>query len=287
MKLFCFGLGYVAEHLIDTLNETAELEALWATKRSSSIINIPNVQSFVFEELEFLPSDVTHVLISIPPFGNTDIVLEKFGQQLLKLPKLKWVGLLSATSVYGDQHGQYVDETISYAVNATFAMPRIIAEKKWLNMQQNHKLPLHIFRLSGIYGPKRSELEKALAKQSRIIRKPNHVFSRIHVGDIAQALRASMRNPMPGEIFNVSDDLPSSHEDVVLYTHQLLGLEPPLPEDYDTAEMSEMLRYFYSKSSRIRNDKMKSMLCVKLLYPDYKTGIQAIYSAMEYYHPKP
>ena len=58
-------------------------------------------------------------------------------------------------------------------------------------------LPLHIFRLAGIYGPGRGPFEKVRDGTARRIIKPGQVFSRIHVDDIAQVLEASIRQPAP------------------------------------------------------------------------------------------
>ncbi len=279
--LFCFGLGYCAQHL-------AALTQGWKISGTQRSVVLPqdSIQMYEFEQLQELSEDVTHILVSIPPRGNTDLVIAKFANKISKLPHLCWVGYLSVTGVYGDHEGRWVDETTPTDPQAPLARPRIMAEHQWLNLWGNHQVPVHIFRLSGIYGPGRSEVEKALAKQSRIIEKPGHVFCRIHVADIAQVLYASMQNPTPGEVFNLADDLPASHKDIVNYTCQLLGMTPPPAESFETAEMSEMLRYFYSRCARVSNNKIKEVLGVAPHYPTYREGIKAIYEELKDVKPK-
>ncbi len=288
--LFCFGLGYCAQSLISYLLKRDEDWTIHTTYRSVATKN--QVDSSIimhdFDTLKALPEGVTHILISIPPRGNTDIVLHRFADDICsKNTKLKWVAYLSSTGVYGDHKGNWVNEDSETDDSFAFSRPRLMAERAWLNLFRNHGTPVHIFRLAGIYGPGRSEVEKALAKQSRIIQKENHFFSRIHVDDIAQSLYASMRNTTPGSIYNLADDFPCPHAEIVYYTHQLLMLQPPHEEDYSIAEMSDMLRYFYSKSAKASNRKMKEVLGVQLLYPSYREGLKAIVNSIGEFKYKP
>ncbi len=149
------------------------------------------------------------------------------------------------------------------------------AEAEWSALN----LPLHIFRLAGIYGPGRGPFEKVRDGTARRILKPGQVFSRIHVEDIAQTLAASIARPNPGAIYNVCDDDPAPPEDVIGYAASLLGLPLPPAQSFDQAEMTPMARSFYAELKRVRNDKIKSELGVKLLYPDYRAGLAAALAA--------
>ena len=111
---------------------------------------------------------------------------------------------------------------------------------------------------------------------ARRIIKAGQVFGRIHVDDIAQVLRASIRQPNPGAAYNVCDDNPCPPEEVLSYAARLLGLPEPPAVDFDTAEMTDMARSFYGESKRTRNDRIKAELGVTLLYPDYPAGLQAL-----------
>jgi len=247
--LFCFGLGYTANFLIK------ELDNSW---------RVSGTNREEFHQLKELSNDITHILISIPPQGEYDIVLEKFKQQIINLPNLKWIGYLSSTGVYGDHQGNIVDE-ITRSIEKH---PRIFAEQEWLKLSQTH-----VFRLAGIYGPGRNELARVIKGEARIINKEGHVFNRIHVEDIAQILFASMQSPTEGEIYNLADNLPAAQKDVVIYACNLLNMPLPKEEEFATASMSEMLRYYYNKCIRVSNQKVKSNLKIELRFPTYKEGL--------------
>jgi nucleoside-diphosphate-sugar epimerase len=105
------------------------------------------------------------------------------------------------------------------------------------------------------------------------------MFSRIHVEDIAQTLRASIARPDPGAAYNLCDDDPAPPEDVIAHAAGLLGLPVPPAEDYETAAMTPMARSFYAESKRVRNDRIKAELGVRLRHPDYRSGLRALLAA--------
>lgn len=214
------------------------------------------------------------LLISPAPGKDGDPVLNAMRDQIeAAAPGLFWAGYLSTTGVYGDHAGGWVDETTPLAPSTARGHARVKAEAAW---QQVPDLPLHIFRLAGIYGPGRGPFAKVRAGTARRIIKPGQVFSRIHVDDIAQVLEASLRQPDPGAIYNLCDDDPAPPQDVIGYAAELLGLPQPPAEDFETAEMTPMARSFYAESKKVRNDKIKADLGVSLKYPDYKTGLRAM-----------
>jgi nucleoside-diphosphate-sugar epimerase len=279
--LFCFGLGYCAKHLISILqNQEANSWQFSGTTRSS-FSKTSSVNLYLFDELAYLPSNTTHVLISIPPTDLGDIAFSNFKNHLLHLKNLKWLGYLSSTGVYGDFDGAWVDEQSQTKATSEYAKNRLAAEKQWLSLYKDQKIPVHVFRLAGIYGPERNPLEKIMAGQGQIIEKPRQVFSRIHVEDIAGVLLHSMHSPTPGEIFNLSDDLPSSPAEVMLYAYKLLGLTPPKPVALDKANLSEVGARFYLESRRVKNDKIKQIFGIKLKHPTYKEGLKAIFEELK------
>ncbi len=152
-------------------------------------------------------------------------------------------------------------------------LARVQAEAAWRAIPG---LPLHIFRLAGIYGPGRGPFAKVRAGTARRIIKPGQVFSRIHVKDIAQTLVASIARPAPGQAYNLCDDDPAPPEDVIAHAAGLLGLPVPPSEDFATAEMTPMARSFYAESKKVRNDRIKRDLGVRLIYPTYRDGLAAL-----------
>lgn len=217
----------------------------------------------------------SHILVSAGPGPGGDPFLTAC--PALRDARPEWVGYLSTTSVYGDHGGGWVDETTPLHPAKGRGDARVMAETEWLATG----LPVHIFRLSGIYGPGRGPFQKVKAGTARRIIKPGQVFGRIHVDDIARVLEASIRHPNPGAIYNVTDDLPAPAEDVLSHAAALLGLpEPPeVAFEQVVAEMTPMARSFYMESKRVRNDRIKRELGVELLYPDYRAGLAAILAA--------
>lgn len=227
-----------------------------------------------------LPLDeVTHILSSVAPSRDgdeIDPVLECAAMELAHAPKLEWMGYLSTVGVYGDRQGEWVDETSERRPETRRGKARLAAEDLWQHLGHVADVPVHLFRLAGIYGPGRGPFEKVRAGRARIIRKPGQVFSRIHVDDIAQVVQAAIMRGGAGGAWNVCDDCPIDPGEVLAYAAELLDMPPPPQVDFDDAEMSEMARSFYSESKRVRNDKIKSGLGVTLKYSDYRDGLRAI-----------
>ena len=216
--------------------------------------------------------EASHVLTSVAPTEAGDPVLEEAEETLRGARHLDWVGYLSTTGVYGDHQGGWVDETTPLAPTTRRGKARATAEAAWSDLG----LPLHIFRLAGIYGPGRGPFEKIRKGVAQRVIKKNQVFSRIHVEDIATVLEASIAKPNPGAIYNLCDDDPAPPQDVLEHAARLLDLPVPPAVTFEEAGMSPMARSFYSDSKRVRNTLIKTELGVTLKYPDYGTGLQAL-----------
>lgn len=274
--LFCFGLGYTASHLARDL-----LAAGWrvsGTRRAPEADSVDGIRLHAFDgsaEIK-LPDDVSHVLLSIPPDEAGDPAARIMADALRRLPHLQWLGYLSTTGVYGDKGGAWVDEDSPPAPTMPRGQRRALAERQWLDLYRRRGLPVHVFRLAGIYGPGRNQLESLKRGEARRVIKPGQVFSRIHVDDIVQVLMASMRRPHPGRLYNVCDDEAAPPETVMDYAAALLGLPPPPTVSADDPSLSEMAKSFYAENKRVRNDRIKSELGVRLLYPTYREGLKAL-----------
>jgi len=223
-------------------------------------------------DLEWVLEEATHILCSAAPDAKGDPFLQAL--PAIAEAKAGWVGYLSTTGVYGDHDGGWVDEDTPLTPQSDRGRQRVLAEGQWLATG----LPVHVFRLAGIYGPGRGPFEKVRDGTARRIIKPGQVFSRIHVDDIAQVLEASIKAPNPGAAYNVCDDNPCPPEEVIGYAARLLGMpEPPAVPFAEVAPtMTPMALGFYSESKKVRNDRIKDELGVKLLYPDYPQGLAAL-----------
>ncbi len=282
--LFCFGLGYSAgvfagkcsaqgwrisgtrRELVGSDQSVNEAYNLFPFNRTTPLAN-----SHVLE-------DITHVLVSVPPDEEGCPIADILGTEIAQLPNLAWLGYLSTTGVYGNTDGESVDEDTPLNPSSDRSRFRVSAEKAWLNFWQEDKVPVHIFRLAGIYGPGRSSLDRVRAGEAARIEKPGQLFSRIHVDDISTVLSASVDHPRPGAIYNVCDDDPASPADVVAYVCGLVGAEtPPMVAFEEAAKtMSPMALSFWRDNRRVDNARIKNELGVRLAYPDYRKGLDAI-----------
>ena len=277
--LFTFGHGYSASALARLLSPLG-WQLFGTTRNADKLDDIAaqGVTPILWPGSDPRPAlaQATHLLLSAAPDESGDPVIAEFGSDMAQLaPNLEWVGYLSTTGVYGDHQGGWVDESTPLTPSTKRGHHRVLAERQW----QETGLPLHIFRLAGIYGPGRGPFAKVRRGTARRIVKPGQVFSRIHVDDIAQTVLASINRPDPGAIYNVCDDDPAPPQDVLSHAAALLGVSLPPEEDYATAEMTPMARSFYAESKRVRNDRIKRELGVSLLYPSYRDGLPALMQA--------
>jgi nucleoside-diphosphate-sugar epimerase len=280
-RLFCFGLGYTALALARPLmaggwpvagtTRTADRQASLAA--AGAEIHLFCRDRPLMDAAAAL-AGTTHLLTSIPPDEIGDPVLDHHLADLRRCATLRWVGYLGTTGVYGDRGGAWVSEADAVAPTMARTRRRAAAEERWLHSG----LPVHVFRLAGIYGPGpgRNALDAVRAGTARRIVKPGQVFGRVHVDDIVQVLRASIARPNPGAVYNVADDEPAPPQDVIAFACALLGVAPPPEVPYDQAELSPMARSFYADNRRISNARIKRELGVRLRYPSYRDGLRAI-----------
>jgi nucleoside-diphosphate-sugar epimerase len=283
-RLFCFGLGYCAEVLARRL--AAQGWRVAGTCRSAerqAELGAAGIEAWLFDRSQPLAEaaldGTTHLLGSVPPDHHGDPVLDLCAEAIGYRRGLGWVGYLSTTSVYGDRAGGWVDEASALEPSGERGRRRVAAEAAWLELGRRHGLPVHVFRLAGIYGPGRSPFDKLRAGTAQRIAKPGQVFGRIHVEDIVATLIASMVRPDPGAVYNVCDDDPAAPEAVVAYAAELLGLAPPPLVPLAEANLSPMARSFYEDNKRVRNERIKRELGVRLAYPDYRRGLRSVLAA--------
>lgn len=275
---FIFGFGYTAEFLVPKLTPLG-FEIIGTTRNRNKLNQhqVAGVQLIDFNELTLQNhlNNATHLLICTPPQESIgDPVLAQY-RNLIKnnVSHLQWVGYLSSTGVYGNYHGAWVDETSTCITESKLGQLRLTAETAWLDFAKQYKFPLHIFRLAGIYGPRRNALERILAGKKYSIIKPGHFFSRIHVADIVSVLIASIESPNPLAIYNVADDEPSPAQNVDAYATSLLNQQPLPLIPFEESTLSSMEKEFYANNRRVSNSKIKRELHINLQYPTYREGL--------------
>ena len=282
-KLFCFGFGQVAKYFVSNLmNKKINFDLVTTNTKDTKLkkINDLKYKSYFFKNNEFDKNllkelnSTTKILISIPPKEQEDIVLKVFNKSL-KSGKFNWITYLSATSVYGDKQGQWVDENATLEPTSSRGIARLNAEKQWIEFYKNFNLPIQIFRLSGIYSLENNIIKRLKMGSAKIIEKKNHFFSRIHIEDIAEILSLSLKKFNPGQIFNISDNYPCSNEELVLYAANLMALDIPAKIKEEKIN-DQMLKDFYNDSKKVKNEKMKIFFNYNLKYPTYKEGLEMI-----------
>ena len=283
INIFCFGFGQVAKSFINKLkseNFNINLSTTSRSKTQELKINDITYNNYQFKDENFdlklieKLKNSDHILVSIPPVNEVDLVIKNFSK-IFENCDPKWITYLSATSVYGDHKGEWVNEKSRTIPTSNTGKNRLEAEKSWMLLANKNKLPFQIFRLSGIYSNQNNVLVRLKSGKASIINKKNHFFSRIHVEDIANILFKSLLNFKSGEIYNISDDKPSSSEEVTLYGVKILNIKKPKSIEIKDID-SEMLKNFYKDSKKVSNKKMKSYFNYNLKYPTYMEGLNYI-----------
>ncbi len=281
MRLFIFGTGFSSKAFVEEVRD--QFDWIGGTTRSSDkmeALRTLGVEPFLFDGnsqgdgvAEAL-KQATHILVSIAPNEAGDPVLNQYANEIVGA-KPRWIGYLSTVGVYGNHDGAWVDEETPLNPVSKRSVQRVAAEEAWLAFAEQNDLPVQIFRLSGIYGPGRNAFENFRKGTARRLVKPGQVFNRIHVADIAGALKAAMAKPST-RVFNVTDDEPAPPQDVVAFAAELLGVEAPPEIPFESADLTPMARSFYGENKRVSNQRLKDELGFTFRYPDYRVALKAL-----------
>ena len=277
--VFIFGLGYVGRPLGHLLASqgwqirgttrtperlAADAAAGWQVYRFADDVPLTDPE----EALD----GVDAVLSTITAIGGSDPVLNAHGDVLSSFTG--WSGYVSATSVYPDRPDGFCYEDTPTDPATKRGKARVIAEARWQEL-----LGTELFRAAGIYGPGRSPFDSLRDGTARIIEHRGQLFNRIHVDDICRIIIAAMNRPRRGRIVNLADEKPAAQGDVVRHAAGLLGVSPPEPQSLEEADLSAMARSFYVSRRRVGSKVIGPELGVRLLYPDYESGLAAILEA--------
>lgn len=287
MNFFAFGLGYCARYYLahsgssfeaaaGTVRGLAKAEELKAEKIETLLFNAEHEDPAIAERIA--AADV--ILVSVPPGSSADPVLARFGRRITASRRKQTIVYLSTIGVYGDRHGEWVDESMTPMPTTERSLARLQAEKSWAAIGRDSK-KVYILRLAGIYGPGRNALLNLKAGTAKRVVKRGQVFNRIHVEDIRRAIDAAIAHKGPGDVFNVSDDAPAPPQDVITFAAMLMGVEPPPEQDLESADLSPMAQSFYAENKRVSNRKLKDEFGIRLAYPTYRVGLEALWEAGE------
>ena len=274
--MFIFGLGYVGQHLATELHRRGW--QITGTTRNPEKLrpNLPNNwQILRFEDGSKIPglstylSKASHVITTISALAGYDPVLRTHAKELHEFSG--WIGYVSATSVYPNQENSFIDETIPAAPNTKRGLSRLKAEQEWQKLCK-----AEIFRVAGIYGPRRNAIFSLLEGRARIIEKKGQLSNRIHQEDITNIIIKAINKPRPLRIINLCDEEPASQEDVIRYAAKLLNIPPPKPIAFEEANLTPMALSFYISKRRLRSVIAGPELGVTLRFPNYRKGLDAL-----------
>lgn len=285
MGVFFFGMGYSslasARAIHQSIDSAIPIAGTTRTEEKAEELADSAYRIHVFDgESPGLTLDedlqkATHVILSIPPDEHGDPALIQHRDSLDRAKDLEWIAYYSTVGVYGNFDGAWIDESADTSPLNRRSRHRVEAEAAWRDYAAARGLPLLILRLAGIYGPGRSAFDKLRDGTARRIVKPGQVFNRIHVEDIGRVTAIAAQRKLAGT-FNLADDEPAPPQDLVTYAAQRMGVAPPPETAFDTAEMTEMARSFYSDNKRVSNKAIKQALGIELLHPTYREGLDAI-----------
>ena len=285
-RYFLFGAGYSAlafarllegRPVAGTTRSPDRFAALEAAGVEPLLFDGAALSHAVRERL----AETTHVVVSAAPTAAGDPVLGTAAETIrTAMPALRWMGYLSTVGIYGDHGGAWVDEESECRPVSPRSRERLDAERAWQALGAERGVPVAVLRLSGIYGPGQNALANLAAGTARRLVKPGQVFNRIHVDDIAGALRHLAATDIGG-VFNVTDDEPAPAQDVVLFAAGLMGVAPPPEIPFEAAQLSPMARSFYEENKRVANRRLKATGFV-FRHPDYRGALTAMWQSGEW-----
>ena len=266
--LFLFGPGYSARALAALWS--GPVAGTYRSEKSLAGLERSVIAPVSVSDRAALQDAIAdaHIVISTPPDETGCPAHTVIGDIAETAASVTY---LSTTGVYGDLNGGWAMEWSPLQPGSERGRRRAKAEADWSDTATR----LRIVRLPGIYGPGRSAFDRLKAGTARRIIKPGHVFSRIHVDDIAGGLQALIQSGVYGA-FNLCDDLAAPPQNVIAYAAELLGVEAPPEVPIGDAELSPMGRSFYAECKRVSNARIKAATGWRPLYPTYREGLSAI-----------
>lgn len=274
--IFIFGLGYVGRplgHLLAadgwSIRGTTRTLERFSDEIAAGWQVLPFAANQPLADPQAALDGVDALLTTITAIGGSDPVLDRHEDILANFGG--WTGYVSATSVYPDKPDGFCYEDTAVDPATARGKARVIAEKRWQDL-----LGTELFRAAGIYGPGRSPFDALRDGTARIINHEGQLFNRIHVSDICRIIKAAIEMPRRGRIINLADEKPAAQGDVMRHAARLLGVEPPLPQTLEEADLSPMARSFYVSKRKVGSNVIGPELGVMLDYPDYESGLAAI-----------
>ncbi len=282
-RILIFGYGYTSSFLSSFLiKEGWSVFATTRKKENFPWIEKTGVQPILFSDkqnLERILSKEVYVLNSVPPSEEGDPVLDQYSDLISESKEvIRWLGYFSTTSIYGDKKGKWVTEETAPNPCLPRSIKRLKVEDSWKELSRNTNILLNIFRLSGIYGPGRSLIDRLKEGESIVVvDRPNQLFNRVHVFDIVGSTYLAMQKKFKDEVFNVSDDNPASQVEVAEFALSLGSFPYIKKVPLESSLISDMARSFYLEEKKVSNKRVKKRLGYFFKFPSFREGLREIY----------
>jgi nucleoside-diphosphate-sugar epimerase len=171
---------------------------------------------------------------------------------------------ISTTGVYGDHGGAWIDETARLRTTEPRSERRVAAERLL-----RHRRRARVLRVPGIYAHDRLPLERLRKRVPALAPQDDVYTSHIHADDLARIAITALLRGRPCRVINTVDDsaLKMGEYFDLVADHAGAPRAPRLPRDDLKGAVSAMMWSFMAASRRIRNDRLKRELRVRLLYP--------------------
>ncbi len=217
------------------------------------------------------------------PFAEAARILEHGVAALLEAAQdsnVKRIVHVSMTALYGDSHGEPVDEDTPLRADDAFERAAIDAEERVLNVS----IPAWVLRAGTLYGPSDTgmkSLQATLVSGRNIYFGNSHALrSWIYVSDLADAVARAAETDGPDQVVNVVDDQPASAAEVV--AHIATGLGVPVPSGVSVPAfmaryiLSPLQEKFLNSSHKVTNARAKAMLGWSPRYPHVRAGLDQV-----------
>ncbi len=264
MKLSIIGNGYTAQFLSkEALKKGVQVSII--TRNISKPKK--NIHYFNYYDSKNIAEKLSkeNIISTVPPNEEgLDPVIQKYGKSI-ESNKNKII-YFSATSVYGD--GEINEETKPDPKHNR-GIIRLNAEEEWIKTNRN----VSLFRIVGIYGPKRHPMIKYLEGNNKILFKKDYIPNRIHVEDLSSITIQFLIENLHYQIVNICDQNKVSSYEAVKYVTDKLKLKEPLIVKYNPNQVSNNLKSFYEFNRIIKCKVIENDLKYEYKYPDYPKAL--------------
>ncbi len=238
----------------------AELRALGAT---AIVANLDEPGSL--HRLRGLADIVVH-LAPPPSDGKTD---RRTRHLTAILPRGGTLVYVSTTGVYGDCGGAQFDETRPVAPKNARALRRVDAEQVLRRWAVRAQARLAILRVPGIYADDRLPLDRLRQGTPALLPEDDVFTNHVHADDLAKIVLMAIFRGLPQRVYHAVDDTDMKMGEYFDAVADAFGFAHPprLPRAELATKVSPMLLSFMSESRRLKNERMKRELGVRLRYP--------------------